>query len=142
MWILGAPPSRGMTRQILLIARSHRSRGAPLRPSVAKPCHVKREGRGGHGKRGVVPLFLCSLRPFRQIQKTIKRKGVDIKEYKRGKGKYKKKKQREKPQKANDKYTIITRVRLVKIILQLQQLYISIVKLSLNSKLLFDSAIF
>src|ERR1700692_1698537 len=50
----------------------HRSRGAPLRPSVAKPCHVKREGRGGLGKRGVVPLFLYSLRPSRQSQEIKK----------------------------------------------------------------------
>src|SRR5580704_313101 len=66
LWILGAPASRGMTRQILLIASRHRSRGAPLRPSVAKPCHMKREGRGGHGtKRGgaSVSLFATPVSP-------------------------------------------------------------------------------
>src|SRR5580693_3204455 len=29
---------------------------ARLSPERCKPCHVKREGRGGYGKRGVVPL--------------------------------------------------------------------------------------
>src|SRR5271154_4664890 len=59
---------RAMLWTITLRGSRHRSRGAPLRPSFAKPCHVKREGRGGHGKRGVVPLFLYSLRPSRQNQ--------------------------------------------------------------------------
>src|SRR5258708_31787028 len=53
---------------VALRGSRHHSRGAPLRPSVAKPCHVKREARGGHGKRGVVPLFRYSLRPSRQSQ--------------------------------------------------------------------------
>src|SRR5271169_6193382 len=57
---------------VTLRGNGHRSRDAPLRPSVAKPCHVKREARGGHGKRGVVPLFLYSLRPSRQRQEIKK----------------------------------------------------------------------
>src|SRR5580658_10865038 len=63
---------RAMLWTVTLRGSRHRSRDAPLRPSVAKPCHVKREGRGGYGKRGVVPLFLYSLRPSRQSQEIKK----------------------------------------------------------------------
>ena len=45
-------------------------------PSVAKPCHIKREGRGGKGNRGVVPRFLASLRPFRQTTKELRKRNA------------------------------------------------------------------
>src|SRR5271169_6779454 len=57
---------------VTLRGNGHRSRDAPLRPSVAKPCHVKREARGGYGERGVVPLFPYSLRPSRQSRELKK----------------------------------------------------------------------
>jgi hypothetical protein len=73
---------RRKIQTVTLRGSRHRSRDAPLRPSVAKACHVKREGRGGHGKRGVVPLFPYSLRPPRQSQGTKK----EIKERNKGSG--------------------------------------------------------
>jgi hypothetical protein len=52
-------------------------------PERCKTCHVKREGRGGHGKRGVVPLFPYSLRPSRQSQEIKQETKKEIKEAER-----------------------------------------------------------
>src|SRR5580704_17027914 len=66
LWILGAPPSRGMTRQILLIASRHHSRGAPLRPSrqsqeINKEIkEAERRQTQGHNRR----ILRCGARPF------------------------------------------------------------------------------
>src|SRR5258708_25150783 len=68
---------------VALRGSRHHSRGAPRRPSVAKPCHVKREARGGHGKRGVAPRFPYSLRPSRQSQEIKQEIKKEIKEAER-----------------------------------------------------------
>ncbi len=62
-----------MVWTVTLQGSRHRSRGAPFRPSVAKPRHVKRETRGGLGREGWRLCFLTSLRPSRQSQKTKQR---------------------------------------------------------------------
>src|SRR5580700_6696181 len=74
---------RRKIQTVALPGSRHHSRGAPLRPSVAKPCHVKREGWGGYGKRGVVPLFLYSLRPSRQSQEIKQKIKKEMKEAER-----------------------------------------------------------
>src|SRR5580704_4250049 len=72
LWILGAPPSRGMTTSKIANRNQAPFSRRASSPERCKPCHVKREGRGGHGKRGVVPLFPYALRPSRQSQKINK----------------------------------------------------------------------
>src|SRR5580704_5460061 len=73
LWILGAPPSRGMTTSKIANRNQAPFSRRASSPERCKPCHVKREGRGGYGKRGVVPLFPYSLRPSRQSQKIKER---------------------------------------------------------------------
>src|SRR5580704_18121397 len=73
LWILDAPLSRGMTTSNIANRKPASFSRRASSPERCKPCHVKREGRGGHGKRGVVPLFPYSLRPSRQSQETKKK---------------------------------------------------------------------
>src|ERR1700734_3154327 len=72
LWILGAPPSRGMTTSNIA---NRKQASFSRRASSPERCKtLPREARrpGEHGKRGVVPLFPYSLRPSRQSQKIKK----------------------------------------------------------------------
>src|SRR5580704_17427066 len=77
---------RAMLWTVTLRGSRHRSRGAPLRPSVAKPCHVKREAGEDMEREGWCLCFLiryARLAKFRSLDRAQRNPGTKVRLHRR-----------------------------------------------------------